>query len=193
MGGEAVEQAGTTAVTRAVDANKSMYTDAISRLDTRQAMARANPTPDNIRAAEAAQKHFNTVTKELGSIEKIAQKEAAGSALGRTARVGAQTTGGIMGLQVGGGALGEARTEGSVGPGFQQGAQTTGQAIQQFNPLQFVPGVPQVTQGVTQIVPGAAGYGNLLYENLMKDYLESDKLIREEAARRALRQPQGQQ
>jgi hypothetical protein len=180
MGGEAVETAGQTAVTRAVDANKSLYTDAISRLDTRQAMARVNPTPQNVQAAEQAQKHFNKVTKELDAIERMARKEAAGGILGKTARVGAQTTGGIMGLQLGGGALGAARTQESPGAGFQQGAQTVGQAVQQFNPLQVIPGVPQVTQGVTQIVPGAAGYGSMLYNTLI------DQQIRDEAARRAL-------
>lgn len=184
MGGETVETAGQTAVTRAVDANKSMYTDAISRLDTRQAIARANPTSQNVRAAEEAQKHFNKVTKELDGIERMARKEAAGSVLGRTARVGAQTTGGIMGLQLGGGALGAARTPDTPAAGFQQGAQTAGQAVQQYNPLQVIPGVPQVTQGVTQIVPGAAGYGSMLYNTLI------DQQIRDEAARRAL---QGQQ
>jgi len=190
MGGEAVETAGQTAVTRAVDANKSMYTDAITRLDTRQAIARANPTPQNVKAAEEAQKHFNKVTKELDAIERMARKEAAGSVLGRTARVGAQTTGGIMGLQTGAGMLGAARSPESPGAGFQQGAQTAGQAVQQFNPLQIVPGVPQVTQGVTQIVPGAAAYGSMLYDTTVNQYLENDRRIREEAARRAL---QGQQ
>jgi len=187
VGPEAVETAGQTALTRAVDANKSMYTDAISRLDTRQAMARVSPTPENIKAAEAAQKHFNKVTKELSAIERTAQKEAAGSVLGRTARVGGQTAGGIMGLQTGAGAIGAARSPDNPMGGFQQGAQTAGQAVQQYNPLQVVPGVPQVTGGVTQIVPGVAGYGSMLMDQAM---IDTDRQIREAAARRALGQPQ---
>lgn len=184
MGPQAVESAGQTAVSRAVDANKSMYTDAISRLDARQAMAKNNPTPDNIRGAEEALKNFNKVTKELDAIEKLARKEAAGGILNRSVKVGAKATGGIMGLQTGMGSLFAARNPGSPGAGFQEGANAAGLAVQQLNPLQVIPGVPQVTEGVTQIVPGTAAYGSMLYDTLI------NKQIREEAARRAL---QGQQ
>jgi hypothetical protein len=183
MAPEAVESAGQKALQDAALKNSQTYTDAAKRFDTAQARARVNPTPENLRAAQEAQRSINTIAKDLASIENTAQKNAAGSVLGKTARVGAQTTGGIMGLQTGAGMLGEARTPGSIGPGFQQGSQVAGQAVREYNPLQFIPGVPQVTQGVTSVVPGIAGYGSA-----MADYLSINDIIRQEAAKRALGQ-----
>lgn len=181
---EVVESAGQKALQDAALKNNQSYTDAARRFDMAQARARANPTPENLRAAEEAQRSINTIAKDLANVEKAAQKNAAGSVLGKTARVGGQVTGSIMGAQTGAGMLGEARTPGQMGPGFQQGSQVAGQAIREYNPLQFVPGMPQVTQGVTSVVPGIAGYGSA-----MANYLSIDEMIRQEAAKRALQGP----
>ena len=185
MAPEAVESAGQRALQDAATKNSQTYLDAARRFDTAQARARVSPTPINLKAAEDAQRNINTIAKDLANVEKAAQKNAAGSLMGKTARVGGQVAGGIMGAQAGAGMLGEARTPGSFGPGFQQGSQVAGQAVREYNPLQFVPGMPQVTQGVTSVVPGIAGYGAA-----MTDYLSIDEMIRKEAARRVM---QGQQ
>jgi hypothetical protein len=190
---EAVESAGQKALQDAALKNVDTYTDASKRFDIAQARARVNPTPENLRAAEDAQRSINTIAKDLANVEKAAQKNAAGSVVGKTARVGAQTAGGIMGLQAGAGMVGEARTPGDFGPGFQQGSQTAGQMVREYNPLQFIPGVPQVTQGVTSVVPGAVGYGSLAIDALRQPQapvaptdFDMDRRIREEAYRRSM-------
>jgi hypothetical protein len=190
---EAVESAGQKALQDAALKNVDTYTDASKRFDIAQARARVNPTPENLRAAEDAQRSINTIAKDLANVEKAAQKNAAGSVVGKTARVGAQTAGGIMGLQAGAGLVGEARTPGDFGPGFQQGSQTAGQMVREYNPLQFIPGVPQVTQGVTSVVPGAVGYGSLAIDALRQPQapvaptdFDMDRRIREEAYRRSM-------
>lgn len=190
---EAVESAGQRALTDAVTKNADLYTSAVKRYDEAQALAKLTPTPERIRAAQEAQRSLNTIAKDLASVEKAAQKNAAGSVLGKTARVGAQTAGGIMGLQTGAGMLGEARSPGDFGPGFQQGSQTAGQMVREFNPLQFIPGVPQVTQGVTSVVPGTVGYGALAVDAMRQPQapvapttFEMDRRIREEAYRRSM-------
>lgn len=190
---EAVESAGQKALTDAATKNADLYKTAAQRYDEAQEALRLNRTPETIRAAEQAQRSINTIAKDLASIEKTAQKNAAGSIVGKTARVGAQTAGGIMGLQAGAGMLGEARTPGDFGPGFQQGSQTAGQMVREYNPLQFIPGVPQVTQGVTSVVPGAVGYGSLAIDALRQPNapvaptdFDMDRRIREEAYRRSM-------
>jgi hypothetical protein len=184
MAPEVVESAGQRALQDAVTKNTQSYTEAVKRFDLAQAQAKISPTPENIKAAQDAQKNINTIAKDLANVEKTAQKNASGSVLGKTARVGSQVTGGILGLQTGAGMLGEARTPGPIGPGFQQGSQVAGQAVRDYNPLQFVPGMPQATQGITSVVPGVAGYGSA-----MVDYLTIDDMIRQEAAKRALQGP----
>jgi hypothetical protein len=184
MAPEVVESAGQKALQDAVTKNTQTYTEATKRFDIAQARARANPTPENLKAAQDAQKNINAIAKDLANVEKTAQKNAAGSVLNKTARVGGQVAGSVMGLQTGAGLLGEARTPGPIGPGFQQGSQVAGQAVRDYNPLQFVPGMPQVTQGITSVVPGAAGYGSAI-----ADYLSIDDMIRQEAAKRALQGP----
>lgn len=186
MAPEAVESAGKRALDDAAMKNAQAYQDAAQRFDIAQARARLpNASPDAVKAAEQAQANINKIAKELNDIEKTAQKSASMGVFGRTAKVGAQTTGGIMGLQMGAGGLGGARSE-NYGAGFQQGAQSAGQAIRNYNPLQAVPGVPQVTQGVTNIVPGMAGYGSMVAD---KAYMTVEEMIREEAARKALQGP----
>ena len=183
MAPEVVESAGQKALQDAVTKNTQTYTEATKRFDIAQARARVNPTPENLKAAQDAQKNINATAKDLANVEKTAQKNASGSVLNKSARIGTQATGSIVGLQTGAGLLGEARTPGPVGPGFQQGSQVAGQAVQEYG-LPFIPGMPQITKGVTSMVPGAAGYGSA-----MVDYLSIDDMIRQEAAKRALQGP----
>jgi hypothetical protein len=177
---EAVESAGQRALQDAVTKNTQTYTDATRRFDTAQARARVNPTPENLKAAQDAQKNINTIARDLANVEKTAQKNAAGGAVRQGISGGLKISGGVMGAQTGAGMLGEARTPGPIGPGFQQGSQVAGQAVRDYG-LPFIPGMPQVTQGVTSVVPGIAGYGSA-----MANYLSIDDMIRQEAAKRAL-------
>jgi hypothetical protein len=196
MGGSRAPEAvaaGESAVLRTVDRNKQLYETASKKLDDTEAFYRANPDlPDAKRMFDNARKEFNDITKELDAVQKMAAKERGGNLLSSGGRVASRTAGGIMGLQTGAGMLGGARSE-SYGPGFQQGSETAGQAVREYNPLQFVPGVPQVTSGVTSVVPGLAGYGSLAIDSLRQPQapvepttFDMDRRIREEAFRRSM-------
>lgn len=192
MGGSRAPEAvaaGESAVLRTVERNKQLHANATTRLDETEAFYRANPDlPDAKRMFDNARKEFNDITAELDKVEKLAARERGSNLLSTTGRTAARTTGGIMGLQTGAGMLGGARSD-NFGPGFQQGATTAGQAVQQYNPLSMVPGVPQVTQGVTSVVPGVAGYGSMLADQASR-YININDEIRREAARKALQGPQ---
>jgi hypothetical protein len=193
------ESAGSRALQDAARKNEELYGEASRRWDIAQSRARVNPTPENLKRAEDAQTEINNIATSLKKVEQTAStaaaKERGSNLVSQGGRVASRTAGGIMGLQTGAGMLGEARTPGSYGPGFQQGSQVAGQAVREYNPLQFVPGVPQVTSGVTSVIPGLAGYGSLAIDALSQPQapvepttFDMDRRIREEAFRRSMGQ-----
>jgi hypothetical protein len=185
---EVVESAGQKALNDSVVRNMETYQRAVDRYNIQNfRAAQPGASRETIKAAQQAKNDLDKMAAELAKIEKTAQKNAAGGVVRQGFGAGAQVTGGIMGLQAGVGGLTAARSPENPSGGFQQGATGAGQAVQQYNPLQVVPGVPQVTQGVTQIVPGFAGYGGMVVDQAL---IETDRLIREAAARRALGQTQ---
>lgn len=182
-----VQQASDTAAERLVNANLERYTNAVSRLDTRQGMARANPSPSNIRAAEKAQTELDQISQEIASVQRLARSEAAGSVLGRAARLTGQTAGGVMGLQLGAGMTQGARDPQQYGTGFQVGSRAAGDVISDNSITRAIPGVPGALRTMTGAVP-TAGAAVGLGLDIAASRRES---ILDEAWRRALGMPPG--
>ena len=121
----------------------------------------------------------------------ILQKNAQGSynvniprpALSRAAATGAKTAfGALPGAQVAAGGAGAARMPESPVTGAVMGSSELGQRVADFPLLRQIPGYSSAVRDVSQAVPFAMGLGGAQLEN----YLETDRRIREEAARRAL-------
>ena len=126
-----------------------------------------------------------------GPQQAVLQKNAQGSynvniprpALTRAATAGAKTAfGALPTMQVAAGGAGAARTPESPVAGAVQGASSVGQIAANAPLLRQIPGYTAAVQDVSQAVPYAIGLGGAQLEN----YLETDRRIREEAARRAL-------
>ena len=139
-------------------------------------------TEDQARAAADAARMAQTVRQVAGpSIPQMA-----GTVARRTAELG----GAVVGAQAGAGQLGAARSPGNYGGGFQQGAQTFQGAATNFPGLQLIPGGQTAVNTATSLLPAGQAYGSMMYDAAVNRYIDTDRQIREEAARRAL---QGQQ
>lgn len=157
----------------------------ISRLGSNRAggtaqdtMAIMRQTEDQARAAADAARMAQTMRQVAGpSIPQMA-----GTVARRTAELG----GAVVGAQAGAGALGGARSPDNYGGGFQKGTRTFQDAATNFPGLQLIPGGQTAVGTATSILPAGQAYGSMMFDAAVNRYIDTDRQIREEAARRAL-------